>query len=56
VLTVAQRDVLVLRVLVGLSVAETAQVVGRSPGAVRVLQRRAVLALRKEISKQGVTK
>jgi len=41
------RNVLVLRFLVELSPAETAEVMGRSPGAVRVLQHRALAALRK---------
>jgi len=41
------RTVLVLRFLGELSPEETAQVMGRSAGAVRVLQHRALLALRK---------
>lgn len=40
------RSVLVLRFLGELSPEETAQVMGRSPGAVRVLQHRALSALR----------
>lgn len=40
------RTVLVLRFLSELSPEETALVMGRSPGAVRVLQHRALLALR----------
>lgn len=40
------RSVLVLRFLSGLSPEEIAQVMGRSPGAVRVLQHRALAALR----------
>jgi RNA polymerase sigma-70 factor (ECF subfamily) len=40
------RTVLVLRFLSELSPEETAQVMGRSPGAVRVLQHRALAALR----------
>jgi RNA polymerase sigma-70 factor (ECF subfamily) len=40
------RSVLVLRFLAELSPEETAQVMGRSPGAVRVLQHRALAALR----------
>lgn len=40
------RSVLVLRFLGELSPEETAQVMGRSPGAVRVLQHRALAALR----------
>jgi RNA polymerase sigma-70 factor (ECF subfamily) len=41
-----QRDVLVWRFLAGLSPAETAVMMGRSNGAVRVLQHRALVALR----------
>jgi len=43
------RNVLVLRFLVELSPAETAEVMERSPGAVRVLQHRALAALRELI-------
>ena len=48
-LTDEQREVMVLRVVVGLSVEETAEVVGRRLGAVRALQHRALNQLRKEI-------
>jgi RNA polymerase sigma-70 factor (ECF subfamily) len=41
-----QRDVLLLRVVGDLSVEQTAQAVGRSPGAVKQLQRRGLLMLR----------
>jgi RNA polymerase sigma-70 factor (ECF subfamily) len=44
-LTVDQREVLALRVIVGMSVAETAAVVGKSEGAVRVLSHRALRTL-----------
>jgi len=44
-----QRDCLVLRFLQGLSIAETAQVLGRSEGAVKQLQLRAVRNLAKAI-------
>lgn len=43
------RDVLVLRFLSGLSPDETAKVMQRSSGAVRVLQHRALAALRKQL-------
>jgi RNA polymerase sigma-70 factor (ECF subfamily) len=46
VLSDRQREILVLRVGMGLSAAETAQVVGSTPGAVRVLQHRALTRLR----------
>jgi RNA polymerase sigma-70 factor (ECF subfamily) len=44
-----QREILVLRIVVGLSAEETAQIVGASPGAVRVAQHRALNRLRKEL-------
>ena len=46
VLSNRQREVLVLRVVMGLSAVETAQVVQSTPGAVRVLQHRALARLR----------
>lgn len=42
----AHRDVLVLRVAVGLSAEETGKVLGMTPGAVRVTQHRALARLR----------
>ncbi len=45
-LTSRQREVLVLRIAVGLSAEETAQVVRSTPGAVRVTQHRALNRLR----------
>jgi RNA polymerase sigma-70 factor (ECF subfamily) len=44
-----QREILVLRVVVGLSAEETAEIVGASPGAVRVAQHRALTRLRKSV-------
>lgn len=41
-----QREILVLRVVVGLSAEETAEAVGSTPGAVRVAQHRALNRLR----------
>ncbi len=49
-LTPRQREVLVLRIAVGLSAEETAQAVGSTPGAVRVTQHRALTRLRGEIA------
>ncbi len=46
VLTDRERETLLLRVAIGLSAAETAQVVRSTPGAVRVLQHRALARLR----------
>jgi RNA polymerase sigma-70 factor (ECF subfamily) len=45
-----QREILLLRVVVGLSAEETAEAVGSTPGAVRVAQHRALTRLRKELS------
>jgi RNA polymerase sigma-70 factor (ECF subfamily) len=50
-----QRDVLLLRILGGLTIAEIAQVVGKREGAVKMLQARGIAALRKEISRGAVT-
>jgi RNA polymerase sigma-70 factor, ECF subfamily len=45
-LTTAQRDVLVLRIVLGLSTERTAQHLGTTPGAVRVVQHTALARLR----------
>jgi RNA polymerase sigma-70 factor (ECF subfamily) len=45
-LTEAQRDVMMLRVVGGLTQAEVAEVVGKSVGAVKVMQHRALQRLR----------
>lgn len=45
-----QREILVLRVVVGLSAEETADAVGSTPGAVRVAQHRALNRLRKALA------
>lgn len=47
VLPERQREIVVLRVAVGLSAEETAEAVGSTPGAVRVAQHRALGRLRK---------
>ncbi|MBB5955700.1 RNA polymerase sigma-70 factor (ECF subfamily) [Saccharothrix tamanrassetensis] len=44
-----QREILMLRVVVGLSAEQTAVVVGSSPGAVRVAQHRALSRLRRQV-------
>jgi RNA polymerase sigma-70 factor, ECF subfamily len=49
-LTDDQRDVLLLRVVAGLSVSEASRVMGKSEGAIRVLQHRAVGALRRRMA------
>ena len=43
------RDIIILRVFVGLSAEETAQAVGSTAGAVRVAQYRALATLRKKL-------
>lgn len=47
------RDIIILRVFVGLSAEETAEVVGSTPGAVRVAQHRALATLRKNLEARG---
>ena len=51
----AQRDVMMLRIVGGMTVAETAQVLGRSLGGVKALQRRAIASLRRLIEAEGVS-
>lgn len=51
-----QREVIRLRVLVGLTIEETAQVLGRSCGSVKSLQVRGFAALRREIAREAVSK
>jgi len=48
-----QREILVLRVVVGMSAEETADAVGSTAGAVRVAQHRALARLKTEISATG---
>lgn len=50
-----QRDVLLLRVVSDLSVEQVAQAMNRSPGAVKQLQRRGLLALRSHAEEGRVT-
>jgi RNA polymerase sigma-70 factor, ECF subfamily len=51
-----QREVLLLRILGGLSLAEVAEVLGKSVGAVKSLQHRGIAAVAREMSRQGVTR
>ncbi len=44
-----QRDVLTLRIVADLTVEQVAEVLGKSPGAVKSLQHRAVAALRRRL-------
>lgn len=46
----SQREVLVLRVAVGMTAEETGQALGMTPGAVRVTQHRALARLRSRVS------
>jgi RNA polymerase sigma-70 factor (ECF subfamily) len=48
-LTPEQREVILLRVVADLSVADAAAVMGKQPGAIKTLQRRALAALRRII-------
>jgi RNA polymerase sigma factor (sigma-70 family) len=54
-LPVDQRDVLALRVVADLSLEQTARLLGKSEGAVKQLQRRALASLQRKILVQGVT-
>ena len=51
-----QADVVLLRVLGDLSVADVAEILHKRPGAVRALQHRALRALARAVSDEGVTK
>ncbi|MFE0751930.1 sigma-70 family RNA polymerase sigma factor [Gordonia sp. NPDC058843] len=48
-----QREVLVLRLIVGMSAEETAQAIGSTAGAVRVAQHRALAKLKDELRRTG---
>lgn len=50
VLPEKQREILILRVVVGMSAEETADAVGSTAGAVRVAQHRALARLKQEIT------
>lgn len=52
-LSETQRDVLTLRLIVGLSVAETAEATSMSLGAVRVCQHRALAKLRRKLQSRA---
>ena len=53
VLPEKQREILILRVVVGMSAEETAETVGSTAGAVRVAQHRALARLKAEIIATG---
>jgi RNA polymerase sigma-70 factor, ECF subfamily len=52
-LTVDQRHVIVLRFLEGFSVLETAKIIGKEESNVKVIQNRAIAALRKALDHKG---
>lgn len=54
-LTSDQRDVLLLRFYGGLTAEEVGSLLGKSTGAVKTLQVRAVAAVRRSLAKQGVS-
>jgi RNA polymerase sigma-70 factor (ECF subfamily) len=47
-----QREVLLLRVLGGFSVAETASIIGKKPGSVKVIQHRGLQAMRRRVEQR----
>jgi len=49
-----QRAVLLLRLVADLTVEQTSEVIGKSTGAVKALQRRGLAAVRKKLERQGV--
>lgn len=54
-LTPAQRDVLLLRIVAGLTIPEIVQALGKRTGAVKALQRRGLEALRRLMEREGVS-
>lgn len=54
ILPAKQREIIVLRVVVGLTAEETAEAVGSTPGAVRVSQHRALARLRRALAAEEV--
>ncbi|MHB9004504.1 MAG: RNA polymerase sigma factor [Coriobacteriia bacterium] len=48
-----QREVILLRFVAGFGVAEIARIMGKTPGAVQALQRRALKRLEKELRQSG---
>jgi RNA polymerase sigma factor (sigma-70 family) len=51
-----QRAVLLLRVIGGLSSEDVAKAVGKRPGAVKALQRRGLAAIKRELTRKGVSR
>jgi len=50
-----QQECVVLRFLQGMSVSETALIMGRNEGAIKALQYRAVRSLARKVPKENVT-
>lgn len=48
-----QRECVLLRVVAGMSIEETAGIMGKTPGAVKQLQRRGLLAMKKILEEVG---
>jgi RNA polymerase sigma factor (sigma-70 family) len=55
ILSPPQRAVLLLRVIGDLSIDDVAKAVGKRPGAVKALQRRGLAAVKRELTRKGVT-
>lgn len=53
-LSADQRTVLLLRTVADLTAEEVAKITGKTAGAVRALQRRALEAIRKKLAREGV--
>lgn len=51
-----QRDVLLLRMVSGVSIEQAAQALGKSPTAIKALQRRALGAVRRSLGQEGVSR
>ena len=49
-----QGDVLLLRLVSGMTVEAVADLLGKTPGAVKALQRRGLCAIRKQLEREGV--
>jgi RNA polymerase sigma-70 factor (ECF subfamily) len=50
-----QREVLLLRVIGDLTIDDVAKAMGKRPGAVKALQRRGLAAVKRELTRRGVT-
>jgi RNA polymerase sigma-70 factor (ECF subfamily) len=54
-LTDEQREVILLRVVADLSLKATARVMGKSVGAIKAMQRRALVAVKAQLEERGVS-